>query len=158
MAQFLRELCTRAQRSTVYTAGQWQEFFLINVGPSGMDVLRAAADTIERAPVERGAEIAALEQRVTDLGVQFAQALSLMAGAASSLEAIDQYPALGVGAWKQARVLREAIEQARTSGLLVTPTACVHDCGQPCTGSKLCQPPADRHPGAKLEDGEEVLG
>ncbi len=113
IAQFLRQICERAQRSTIHSDGQRHEFFLINLGPSGMDILRTAADTIERSQPDRGAEIAALEQRVTDLGVQFAQALSLMAGAASSLEAIDQYPALGVGAWKQARVLREAIEQAR---------------------------------------------
>jgi len=82
MAQFLRELCTRAQRSTVYTAGQKQEFFAVTLGPSGMDILRAAAYTIERAPADRGAEVAALEQIATDLSVQLARAFALIAGAA----------------------------------------------------------------------------
>ena len=132
---------------------------MINVGPSGMDVLRAAADTIERAPADRGAEVAALEQRATDLSVQLARAFALIAGAASSLEEIDQHPDLVCTlACGRARALREAIEQARLSGLLDTPTACVHACGQPCTGSGQCQAPADRHPRARLEDGEEVLG
>lgn len=174
MAQFLRELCTRAQRSTVYTAGQRQEFFLINVGPSGMDVLRAAADTIERAPADRGAEVAALEQCATDMSVQLAQAFALIAGAASTLEDIARgqpprhlpdggimvatpSPLAGV-AQVRANHLLEALALAQSSGLIDTPTACVHDCGRPCTSSRLCQPPADRYPGAKLEDGEEVLG
>lgn len=185
MAQFLRELCTRAQRSTVYTAGQRQEFFLINVGPSGMDVLRAAADTIERAPADRSAEVAALEQRATDLSVQLARAFALIAGAASTLEDIargqpprhrpdggmmvatpsplaDMAREAGCRvvllAHYRAHHLREALALAQSSGLIDPPTSCVHDCGQPCTSSRLCQPPADRHPGAKLEDGEEVLG
>ena len=156
-AQFLRELCTRAQRSTAYTAGQRQEFFLINVGPSGMDVLRAAADTIARAPADRSAEVAALEQRTTDLSVQLARAFALIAGAASTLEDIAGGQPLTV-AHARAHHLREALALAQSSGLIDPPTSCVHDCGQPCTSSRLCQPLADRHPGAKLEDGEEVLG
>lgn len=157
MAQFLRELCTRAQRSTVYSAGQKQEFFAVTLGPSGIDVLRAAADTIERAPADRGAEVAALEQRATDLSVQLARAFALIAGAASTLEDIAGGQPRTV-AQARASHLREALALAQSSGLIDTPTACVHDCGRPCTSSRLCQPPADRHPGARLEDGEEVMG
>lgn len=122
MAQFLRELCTRAQRSTVYTAGQKQEFFAVTLGPSGMDILRAAADTIERAPADRGAEVAALEQRTTDLSVQLARAFALIAGAASTLEDIAGGQPLTV-AQARASHLREALALAQSSGLIDTPTA-----------------------------------
>lgn len=128
-----------------------------------MDVLRAAADTIERAPADRGAEpdhlplVAAIEQSVTDLSVQLARAFALIAGAASTLEDIAGGQPRTV-AQARASHLREALALAQSSGLIDTPTACVHDCGRPCTSSRLCQPPADRHPGARLEDGEEVMG